>query len=319
MHDPRQWGNPGLLRGSRLTPRPFCAVSSIATVALTIAAIAWGADSGAPPPIDKAKLEAYLRYAEAFSPGVKLSIGELGNTASPQLWSVPVHITLGDQSMDRTYYLTTDGKEITGGKAWDLSASPFSDTVKLLPTDGPSFGPKDAKITLVIFSDFQCPYCRVLAQTVRQDLPKHDPNNVRVIFADFPLQSLHPWAHDMAEAAHCVANGNDETFWTLHDWIFDHQQEITKENLRDKILAYSKEHNVDTGRVTACMDSHATASIVDRDLKIGGQLGINQTPVIFVNGRMLGGAQKWDTLDAVIKLDLQRDQELSDPAAGKNH
>jgi protein-disulfide isomerase len=287
-------------------------------LALWAAATLTAAESSAPPAIDVPKLESYIRYAEAFAPGVKLTVGQPGKTASPQLWSIPVHITLGEQSMERTYYLTGDGQELIGGTLWYLGESPFTNTLKKLPTTGPSFGPANAKITIVVFSDFQCPYCRQLAQTIRQNVPKIYPNDVRVVFEDFPLQTIHPWAHAMAEAARCVADGDDARFWILHDWIFDHQGEVTKENLKDKLLAYAKEHNLDTGKIGACIDSHATAAAVDRSLEIGKQLQIDQTPVIFVNGRMLGGAQKWDTLDAVIKLDLAREKDLSGIQPGKS-
>ncbi len=285
---------------------------------LLLAVCARAADT-APPPLDKTKLEQYIRYAEGFTSGVKLTIGDPGKTASPELWVIPVHMMLGDQSLDRTYYMTADGKEITGGKMWYMGESPFADVLAQLPSKGPSFGPADAKITIVEFSDFECPYCRQLAHTIRENIPKYYPKDVRVLYVDFPLQTIHPWAFAMAEAARCVWDGDNTRFWTLHDWIFDHQQEITKENLRDKILAYSKEHNLDTARIGSCIDSHSSQAAVEQTIAVGKRLGVDQTPVLFVNGRMLGGAQKWDTLDAVIKLDIQRNQELSDAGAGKNH
>lgn len=289
---------------------------------LLLAALAvWGAEpnTGAPPSIDKVKLERYIRYAEAFVNGVHISVGDPGKTASPELWVLPVHVTSGDQSLDMTYYLTADGQELVGGKLWYLAESPFADVLKQLPTEGPSFGPADAKVTMTVFSDFECPYCRQLAQTIRQNIPKLYPTQVRVVFIDFPLQQIHPWAYAMAQAARCVADGHDDRFWALHDWIFEHQQEITKENLKDKVLGYAKDHGLDTASIGTCIDNHATQAAVDRDIAFGKRLHLDQTPVVFVNGRMLGGAQKWDTLDAVIKLDLDRSQELSDSVAGKTH
>lgn len=279
----------------------------------------WSAD--APPAgtqIDKTQLEHYIRYAEGILPGVKMTVGELSPTASPELLAVPVVLTLGDQIETHTYYVTADGKEIVGGKLWYLNQSPFADVLKQLPTNGPAFGPANAPVTVVVFSDFECPYCRQLARTIRDNIPKTYPTQVRVVFQDFPLQRIHPWAYEMAEAARCVWDGkNDGDFWALHDWVFEHQGEFTPDNVKPKVSEYAKEHHLDSARIASCMDAHASKPAIDQSVALATRLGLDQTPVVFVNGRMLAGAQKWDTLDAVIKLDLARNQESSEPKPGK--
>ena len=101
---------------------------------------------------------------------------------------------------------------------------------------------------LVIFSDFECPYCREFAKTVRDNIPKQYPKDVRVVFEDFPLDSIHPWARAAAEDSHCVGSQSVDAFWAYHDWIFAHATEIKADNLRDKVLAWAKDQKLDTAK-----------------------------------------------------------------------
>jgi protein-disulfide isomerase len=179
-----------------------------------------------------------------------------------------------------------------------------------LPMNGPAFGPADAKVTVVVFSDFQCPYCRQLATTLRTNIPKKYPKDVRVLFADFPLDAIHKWARAAAEAAHCMTDGNPEAFWTFHDWIYEHQGEITEANLREKMLAYAQSKGMDTAKVGTCMQNRSTAGEVEKDQRSGERLQVQETPTIFINGRELSGARPWETLDSVIRLELSRPADI---------
>ncbi len=185
------------------------------------------------PKIDKQKLETYIRYAEGYSPEVKMAIDDPVPSAFPGYFRVLVHLSAGTHKLDRVYYVTPDGVQFINGSIWKLNESPFLDTLEHLPTDGPSFGPSNAKVTVVVFSDFECPYCRELAKTVRDNIPQKYPNDVRVVFKDFPIDSIHKWARAAAEAAHCLASQKPEAFWAFHDWVFEHQQEVNETNLRE--------------------------------------------------------------------------------------
>jgi protein-disulfide isomerase len=176
-----------------------------------------------------------------------------------------------------------------------------------LPTSGFSFGPADARVTIVIFSDLECPYCRELAKSVRDNIPQKYPDDVRVVFKDFPLESIHKWARAAAEDGRCLGNRKPEAFWALHDWIFQHQQEINQTNLQEKVLDIAKQQNLQAKQIAACMDTHATASQVDDSIRAGKNLHIQQTPTFFVNGRLVSGAIPWSTLDAIIQLELNQE------------
>ena len=276
---------------------------------LLLASSAWGGDASNAK-FDKARFEAYVRYAEGYTSNVKIQSDVPTTSDFPGYSRVVVHASLGERKMDKTYYISPDGQRVINGTVWNVTRSPFADTLQHLPMNGPAFGASNPSVTVVVFSDFQCPYCRQLARTVRDNLPKKYPNDVRVVFADFPLDAIHKWAKAAAEAAHCLADGHPETFWSFHDWIFEHQGEITLANVKDKILAYAKEKNLDSAKIGACIDSHATAAEVEKNAAAGRLLQVQQTPTLFVNGRMLGGAVSWETLEAVIKLELDRPKDI---------
>jgi len=115
-----------------------------------------------------------------------------------------------------------------------------------------------------------------------------------------------------------VGDGNAQAFWAFHDWIFDHQGEVTESNVREKTVEFAKAQKLDVPEVSACLDSHATAEEVKESLKAGTGLGIQQTPTFFINGRMVSGAVPWNNLDAIVQLELNRPREIPAPDSVKS-
>src|SRR3954452_11753120 len=296
-----------------LSQSMLAAMLGLASVAQTVIA----ADP-ATVSIDKTRLESFVRYTEGYTPVVKMTIDDPNSSVFKGLSRVVVHLTLGQQAIDKVYFVSADGQQFMNGSLWNLNESPWLDTLVHLPTNGPSYGPANAKITLVVFSDFQCPYCRSFAKTMREDLPKKYGNDVRVVFEDFPIASIHKWAVAGAEASHCVGDGSSQVFWAFHDWIFEHQGEVNETNLREKTLDFAKTQKLDAAKVSACLDSHATANEVIENLKAGTGLGIQQTPTFFINGRMVSGAVPWNNLDAIVQLELNRPREIPAPDSVKS-
>ena len=244
-----------------------------------------------------------------------MSIGDPVAASVQGYYRLPVHLSMGDSRQDKVYYITADGQQVFGGPLWSLNSNPFLENLKNLPTDGQVFGPADAKVTIVVFSDFQCPYCREFARTLRDNIPQKYPRDVRVVFKDFPMDALHPWARAAAEAAHCIGDGRTEAFWSFHDWIFQHQQEVTAANLREKTIGYAKEHGLDSAAVATCLDSHAAKAEVEKGQEEGRALQVEQTPTFYLNGRSVPGALPWNTLDTLIQMELNRPASIpgSDP------
>ena len=265
--------------------------------------------------LDKPKLEAYLRYAEGYVSSVKIAIDDPSPSNLAGYYRVAVHLIRDIATAERIYY-TPDGEHFISGAIWDLNNNPFLDILGKLPTNGFSFGPSDAKVTIVIFSDLECPYCRELANTVRSNIAQKYPNDVHVIFEDFPLESIHKWARAAAEAGRCLGDQKQEAFWSWHDWVFQHQHEVNETNLRDNALSIAKQQNLDPSMISTCIDSHAKANQVDESVRAGQALHVQQTPTFFVNGRLVSGAVPWSTLDAIIQLELEHHPKLASTTAG---
>jgi protein-disulfide isomerase len=290
--------------------------SASLALAFFLAGVSPGAEP-APPKIDKAKWETFLRYAEGYAPAVKFDISDPSPSSVPGYFQVVVHLSNGESRLDRNYYVAADGNSIVNGTLWDLRQAPFADNLKKLPTAGYSFGPPDAPINIVLFSDFQCPYCSELAKTMRTELPKKYGDKVHVIFEDFPLTSRHPWARAAAESARCIGEQKPLAFWAFHDWIFDHQAEVNVGNLREKTLAIARQQSLDEAKLAACLDTHAPAKEIDKSIELARELQVQQTPTFFVNGRTETGALPWDRLSALIDFELNRPKEFSGPVAEK--
>lgn len=260
----------------------------------------------APPKIDKPALIKYLRYAEGFTPTVEVELDDPKPSAFPSLYLLTVHLKAGKNKAVRNYYLTEDGERLISGSVFDLRKSPFTANLQKLKQEGaPAAGPGDAPVQIYVFSDFECPYCREEAKVLRQGIEKNHSKDVRLIFKDFPLDPIHPWARTAAQAGHCIASQNANAFWTYHDWIYEHQPEIKTENVKDKVLEFAKTQKLDEGKISTCLADPGTDAYVEKTVAEGRQLGIQQTPTLFVNGRMLAGALSADQINLLIQMELE--------------
>ncbi len=158
--------------------------------------------------------------------------------------------------------------------------------------EGPAKGPKQAKVTVVEFSDFQCPYCSKGRQVMDQVVAKYG-DKIRLVFRDFPLD-FHEKAQKAAEAGQCA---NDQgKFWAMHDWMFDNQQNLDVDALKNA----AKTLGIDSAKFDACLTSGQHAAEVKKNIKEGQEAGVRGTPAFFVNGTFLSGALPLDKFSAEI-------------------
>jgi protein-disulfide isomerase len=160
-------------------------------------------------------------------------------------------------------------------------------------------GAKDAPVTIIEFSDFQCPFCKTANATVKQILDKY-PGKVRLVFRDYPLVSLHPQAPKAHEAARCAAEQGK--FWEYHDILFDRSPRMAPADLKQ----YAQELKLDPAAFAQCLDSGKYTAEVDKDVQEGSGLGITGTPSFFVNGRQLVGAQPMTAFQKLIDGELAK-------------
>lgn len=271
------------------------------------------------PTVDKVKLEAYLRHMEAWPPSINVKIDDPKPAAElPGYNTVAVHLSYNDAHLDQSYFISPDGQKIFKGEVYDINKSPFQANLDKIKTDKqPSFGgPADAPVSLVVFGDFECPYCKEEATTLRQSLPSTFPGKVRVTFMDFPLESIHPWSRAAAVAGRCVLRQGEDAFWKYHDWVYDHQTEITPDNYNAKLMEWAGKDGVDPVQLGRCVESKATDAEVNRTQAMGRELGIDGTPTLYLNGRkLMDQYAQWNTLQQLISLEIDHEAKVKEDDA----
>jgi protein-disulfide isomerase len=185
-------------------------------------------------------------------------------------------------------------------KRMDAANQPLNATLQatLAKGDAPSFGPADAKVTLVEFSDFQCPYCSKAAQVTQKIKDKYS-KQVHFVFRQFPL-SFHDKAHGAAEAG-MAANAQGK-FWQMHDLMFANQGALDRESL-DK---YAKQSGLNLATFKKAMDSKQYLAAVDADVKLGGEAAVNGTPSLFLNGARVQDPTNFDAVSGMIEAALKK-------------
>jgi protein-disulfide isomerase len=164
---------------------------------------------------------------------------------------------------------------------------------------GPAKGPSSAPVTIVEFSDFQCPFCSRITPTLEQVVSKYG-NKVRLVFRQFPLP-MHPNAAKAAEAALCA--NEQGKFWEMHDAMFKDQAGLAVDGLKSKAAGIS---GINAASFNSCLDSGKETPAVQTDMKAGNKAGVNGTPAMFVNGRFISGVVSADDLSKVIDDELKR-------------
>lgn len=257
--------------------------------------------------LDKSVMEDYVRHLFVWGPQIALKVSDpKPSTDLPGFQEVRILATAGQASQEVTFYVSADGRHIVQGTVYDVTKSPFESDLNKIKTDlQPSFGAAGAPVVIVMYSDFQCSFCREEAKVIRKEIPASFPKDVRVYFKDFPLESIHPWAKTAAVAGRCVFRQKPAAFWDYHDWIFDKQADISAENLKEKVLGFAKEKGIEPVQFNACIDNKATLPEVERSILEGRALGINSTPTLFVNGRKLVGQAPWPNLKQVIEHEIE--------------
>lgn len=153
----------------------------------------------------------------------------------------------------------------------------------------PSRGRPDAPVIVTVFSDFQCPYCAQLARKWDSVLPEGESKRVRLVFRYFPL-SLNSWSKEAAKAGSCAFDQGNEYFWTLHDYVFEHQRELTAQEVGQRLKEeLNKTPGFDLKRFDACITSAQAGSKVEDDEAVARNIGVTATPTIFVNDQRVIG------------------------------
>jgi protein-disulfide isomerase len=164
--------------------------------------------------------------------------------------------------------------------------------------DDPAFGPANAPITIIEFSDYECPFCRRWHNEVFSRLIEAYPEQVRLVYRDFPLSSLHANAFSAAEAANCA--NEQGAFWEFHDRLFSMELGLGMEAYR----SYASQLGLDTQSFIKCLESGRYRDEVQADYDFAADLGVRSTPTFFINGIAIVGAQPFEVFQQVIDKEL---------------
>jgi protein-disulfide isomerase len=281
---------------------------SLSTAAALLFALAGSGQNAKKSALDKPTLEKYLRHLWVMDSRVDVKISDpKPSTQLPGFLDVTVHVSMGNQGQDMALLVSKDGSKVMQGSIWDINFNPFKKDLDTLKTQfEPSMGTPGATVVLVEFSDFQCPYCKEEALMLRRNLLSAYPTQVRLYFKTFPLESIHPWAKPAAIAARCAYRQEPAAFWEFHDWVFENQASIMPENLKDKVMEWSKARkDIDALQLGQCMDSKATEEEVNANIAQGKELGVDRTPTLYVNGRKIDRTLDWNSLKSIIDYELE--------------
>ncbi len=164
--------------------------------------------------------------------------------------------------------------------------------------DDPIRGSQDAAITIIEFSDYECPFCRRWHQEVLPQIQAKYGDQVRHVYRDFPLYSIHPNAGPAAEAANCA--GDQDRYWEFSDRLFSGERALGRETYE----TFARDLDLDLATFTQCLDDQRHKDEVDADFAYASELGVRSTPTFFINGLAVVGAQPFEVFEQIIDMEL---------------
>lgn len=288
-------------------------MTSLQRVFVMFLLICLGCSAQAPSELDS-KIEQHIRFTYKLPPSVKVTISAPHASDFPNYDALTV--TFDDQGRKQNYdfLLSKDQKTLMRLTKMDLSADPYAEVMKKIDVKGrPVRGNPDAKVVVVNYDDFQCPYCSHAHQTLFPQIYKEYSDKVAFIYKDFPLAEIHPWAIHAAVDANCLAAENADAYWDFADFIHAHRDVVNSEKGLDKQFAAldnitvteAGKFKVDSGKLQACLkaqDDHA----VKASMKEGESLDVSGTPTMFINGQLVDGARPAQEIRELLDAALKR-------------
>lgn len=257
----------------------------------------------------RASLARYVQRRHRVPEEARVRISEASEVADTCYRKLRFQATNPRFHFDLTLYLAPDQRFLLTA-IQDSSTDPIADEKARLAglrrqlEQGdhiPSFGRDDAPVTMVVFSDFQCPFCKQLAETLNRNLVDQTGNQVRVLFRHLPL-GMHAWARPAAEAAACVQLQDTEAFWKVHDFLFARQAEITPDNALQKLMTHvSTLQEVQIDQIRQCVEQGGAQTRLREDLAVALANNVRAVPTLFVNGVRVDGVPQREQLLTLIR------------------
>ena len=245
-------------------------------------------------------VNAFLHETFGYDSQLTWKIKGIRPSPAEGLAEVTVQISGPQGQGEQKFYVTEDGKHAVVGDVIPFGAHPFEQTRELLEkkVTGPARGPASAPVTVIEFSDLQCPHCKEAAPTIEKLLTE-DPN-IHFVFQSFPLP-MHNWAMKAADYADCVARSSNDAFWKYISSVYAAQAEITAENADQKLTELADSSGVTGKDIAACAAKPDTQSRVEASVALGKSVDVNATPTLFINGRPVGvNGNNYEVLKQIV-------------------
>jgi len=286
-----------------------------AFLVLLLICLGCSAQSPPSPPLDIVRvIERHVRAHYSLPPDVKVIVGTLRSSEFANYDALTVTFANAGKKQEYEFLLSHDHKTLVRVTRFDLNTDPYAEIMKKIDVSGrPTRGNKDAKVTVVNYDDFECPFCSRMHSTLFPGLFKEYGDRVLFIYKDYPLEEVHPWAVHAAVNANCLAAQNGDAYWDYADYLHGNQHAISAEKGRDgqnaeldkRATLQAQKHNLDVAKLQACVKAQDEKG-VRASMREGDMVGVDATPTMFVNGLKLDGAVPADD----VRLAL--DQALKD-------
>lgn len=289
----------------------------LATLALTLFAVGAlsaqqpaAAPAAAPSPVQKS-VEAFLRNYYALGQDIQITVANPKELGTSGLMEVSVDVKTPEGAEKVKMYMSKDGRYLMRGELNDLTADPLAENrSKIVVANAPVLGNPNAPITLVEYSDFECPVCRILHDSLRGLIPNYP--QVKVIFKDYPIETIHPWARTAALAGRCAYMQDPKAFWKVYDLIYDNQELISASTAYDKVVDFAGQAGLNQAAFKSCLSSPEAAQAIDASVANANLLEVRSTPTVFINGRRVVGADA-HTIQQYIDYEIAQQKAAKKP------
>jgi protein-disulfide isomerase len=261
--------------------------------------------------------ERVQRQVRAFfniPPDVTIALGTPTSSEFTDYDLLPVTMSREGKVQKAEFLLSKDGKTLIRFTKIDLTKDIYAENMSKITLAGrPVRGNPDAKVTVVNFDDFECPFCARMHSTLMTEIFPEYKDKIKIVYKDYPLLQIHPWAEHAANNANCLAAESGPAYWQLADYLHANQREISgsQQNVQDSYtkldqatVDFGKKNGVDVSRLQACMKAQSDGTI-KASMAEGDKLGVSATPTLFVNGERIEGALDANEVRAALNRQLQ--------------
>jgi len=248
-------------------------------------------------------VNAFMQQMFGYDPSVTWKVIDIKPSRAEGLAEVTVLVSNPKGQQSNKLYIGADGQHAVIGDIIPFGVHPFEAVRKELDQggNGPTRGPADAAVTIVEFSDLQCPHCKEAQPTIDKLITEE--KNARLVFQGFPLPS-HDWAAKAAAYADCVSRSSNDAFWKFMQSVYDVQTDITLANADEKLTGLADKAGAKGADIAACAAKPETTGRVQHSIALGTSVDVTGTPTLFINGRKIANVSgiPYDLLKSLVEF-----------------